>query len=146
MNKKGFTLVEMLAIVVILAVIALITTPLILGIIDNSRKSAFASSVNSMKEAIENDIGNRDFSTAISYTYTNGSLYANIDSRQEAVDMKGSIADAKAGIGTVDSLGNVRVAVYSDKYCAYVGGSGSSSVTVISADGLTQDQCFAKIG
>ena len=40
MNKKGFTLIELLAVIVILAIIALIATPIILGIINDSRKSA----------------------------------------------------------------------------------------------------------
>lgn len=37
-GSKGFTLVELLAVLVILAIIALITTPIILGVIDNARK------------------------------------------------------------------------------------------------------------
>lgn len=39
-NSKGFTLVELLAIIVILAIIALITTPVILNVIENSRLNA----------------------------------------------------------------------------------------------------------
>ena len=40
MNKKGFTLIELLAVIVILAIIALIAVPIVLGIIEDSRKSA----------------------------------------------------------------------------------------------------------
>ena len=39
-NYNGFTLVELLAIIVILAIIALITTPVILNVIENSRLNA----------------------------------------------------------------------------------------------------------
>lgn len=39
-NYKGFTLVELLAIIVILAIIALITTPVILNVIKKSRLNA----------------------------------------------------------------------------------------------------------
>ncbi len=39
-NSKGFTLVELLAIIVILAIIALITTPVILNVIENSKLNA----------------------------------------------------------------------------------------------------------
>ena len=39
-NSKGFTLVELLAVIVILAIIALITTPIILNVIEQSRKNA----------------------------------------------------------------------------------------------------------
>jgi prepilin-type N-terminal cleavage/methylation domain-containing protein len=37
MKKKGFTLVELLAVIVILAVIALIATPSVLKMIEQSR-------------------------------------------------------------------------------------------------------------
>ena len=40
MKNKGFTLIELLAVIVILAIIALIATPIILGIIDDARKSS----------------------------------------------------------------------------------------------------------
>ena len=43
-NKKGFTLVELLAVIVILAVIALIATPQVLGMIESARKGAAESS------------------------------------------------------------------------------------------------------
>ena len=46
MNKKGFTLVELLAVIVILAIIALIATPLILNVIDNAKKGAAEASAN----------------------------------------------------------------------------------------------------
>ena len=36
MNRKGFTLVELLAVIVILAIIALIATPTILGVIEKA--------------------------------------------------------------------------------------------------------------
>ena len=40
MKNKGFTLKELLAVIVILAIIALIATPIILGIINDARNSA----------------------------------------------------------------------------------------------------------
>jgi len=42
-NKKGFTLVELLAVIAILAIILLIAVPAILGVIDEARKNAFKS-------------------------------------------------------------------------------------------------------
>ncbi len=36
-NIKGFTLVELLAVIIILAIVALVTTPAILNVINNSR-------------------------------------------------------------------------------------------------------------
>ena len=43
--KKGFTLVELLAVIVILAVIALIATPMILNLIENVRYQSFTKSM-----------------------------------------------------------------------------------------------------
>lgn len=51
--KKGFTLVELLAVIVILAVIALIAVPIILGIIDDSKKSANKSSEKLYLKAVD---------------------------------------------------------------------------------------------
>ena len=40
MKTKGFTLVELLAVIVILAIIAIIAVPIIGNVIENSRKQA----------------------------------------------------------------------------------------------------------
>jgi len=39
-NKKGFTLVELLAVIVILAIIALIAVPITLNVLEDSKKSS----------------------------------------------------------------------------------------------------------
>lgn len=41
MNKKGFTLIELLATIVILSVIVMITTPNVMNLVDNSKKTLF---------------------------------------------------------------------------------------------------------
>ena len=53
MKKKGFTLVELLAVIVILAIIALIATPIILGVIEKSKKGATENSALGYTEAVE---------------------------------------------------------------------------------------------
>ena len=53
MKKKGFTLVELLAVIVILAVIILIATPMILGVIEKTKKSAFEQSLNGVIKGAE---------------------------------------------------------------------------------------------
>ena len=55
-NKKGFTLVELLAVIVILAIIALIATPIILNVIDSARKNAAINSAYGYMEAIEKSV------------------------------------------------------------------------------------------
>lgn len=65
--KKGFTLVELLAVIVILALIALITIPMVLGTVNKSEDSADKRSAENYRRAVKNAIakenlnGNRVF-------------------------------------------------------------------------------------
>lgn len=54
MHKKGFTLIEILAVIVVLGTIMLIVMPRIIGILDDSKKSAFQVEVNSLIDVIQN--------------------------------------------------------------------------------------------
>ena len=54
--KKGFTLVELLAVIVILALIALITAPVVLNVIENSRDKSYRRSVDLYGKAFEKAI------------------------------------------------------------------------------------------
>ena len=56
--KKGFTLIELLAVIVILAIIALIATPIILGTINDAKKSATELSLKNYIRAVELAISN----------------------------------------------------------------------------------------
>ena len=53
MKHKGFTLVELLAVIVILAVISLIAVPMILGVVEEARRSAFQITCNEIYESYE---------------------------------------------------------------------------------------------
>ena len=53
MNKKGFTLVELLAVVVVLAIVAAIAMRSITSIIKNNRIDSFAASINSAIEGAQ---------------------------------------------------------------------------------------------
>ena len=49
--KKGFTLVELLAVIVVIAVISLISVPLVLGNIESSKQASFKASANEVIDA-----------------------------------------------------------------------------------------------
>lgn len=138
MKKNGFTLVEMLAIVVLLAIIALVSTPLIMNVIANSKKSAFTSSMNGIRDAIETDYGERaDFlndSIVIEYEYNQGNLYykKNGVKGEDGVPISGGISDGY-GVGTIDEDGNVILTIYNTKYCGKINESGT---TVSDCDSL----------
>ena len=55
-NKKGLTLIELLAVIVILAIIALIATPIVTNIINDARKEAAKDSTYEYVKAIENKV------------------------------------------------------------------------------------------
>lgn len=54
MNKKGFTLVELLAVIAILAVLVLLAIPMVTKQVENSRKMAFAESATRAVTAVNN--------------------------------------------------------------------------------------------
>ena len=68
LNKKGFTLVELLAVIVILAVIMVITIPTVLGSMDKAKESAFATAVETMEEFIQKEYDYKQLGTIGGYT------------------------------------------------------------------------------
>ena len=52
-SRKGFTLLELLAVIVILAIIALIATPIVLNVIENARKGSATNSAYGYIDALE---------------------------------------------------------------------------------------------
>ena len=59
MNRKAFTLIELLAVIVILAIIALIAVPIVLNIIDDSKKSSQKESIKLYLDTVEKAIAKR---------------------------------------------------------------------------------------
>ena len=53
MKRIGFTLVELLAVIVILAIISLIATPIVLNIINDARQSSTLRSAEFYLDALE---------------------------------------------------------------------------------------------
>ena len=54
MNKKGFTLVELLAVISLLGIVGLISVPIISNTLKNSSKNAFKQTLNSIIDAGKN--------------------------------------------------------------------------------------------
>ena len=55
-KRKGFTLVELLAVIVVLAIISLIATPVVLNIIESAKKGSAEQSAIAYVKAIENSV------------------------------------------------------------------------------------------
>ena len=60
-KKKGFTLIEILGVLVIMSIVVLITVPIITGIIDEVRKNAYRESVRSIFRAVDIYIADNNF-------------------------------------------------------------------------------------
>ena len=52
-KNKAFTLIELLAVIVILAIIALIATPIILGIVEDVKNDAYLRDCDMIEHAAE---------------------------------------------------------------------------------------------
>ena len=104
MNKKGFTLIEVLAVLLILSVIALITTPIIINVIKDSKEKAFINDANSLVESIRTYQANNQYESVI-VDYTN-----NINT--DKLELDGDLPDA--GQISIDENGKVALALWNE--------------------------------
>ena len=125
MKNKGFTLIELLAVIVILAIIALIAVPIILNIIDDSKKEAAKVSAQNYFDAVELAISKeyvKNPNVNLDGTYTilgEGKIIKLPNQKEILVDYggKGIITDSKSRIkvkdGKINQIVNVK---FDDKY------------------------------
>lgn len=106
LDKKGFTLIEVLGVLVVLSIIVLITTPFIQDKITESKKNAFVSDVNGYLRATRNK--NTEDGTT-SFTISDGKISPTVDTKGEILG-KGKIQ--------YNRLGKAKANVWNDKYCA----------------------------
>lgn len=76
-KNKGFTLVELLAVIVVLAIVMVIAAVSVGPIIDNARKGAFASSGNSIISAVESAVASDEILGTTKTCYTVAELIDN---------------------------------------------------------------------
>lgn len=62
MNKKGYSLVELLAVIVILALISLIVLPITVNLLSKSKQDTYNFQIDSIKTAMKNYVGKNTFS------------------------------------------------------------------------------------
>lgn len=117
MNKKGFSLVELLAVIVVLAIIAMIATPIILSVISDSREGAIKDSIEGIYHAIEIDYSDElNFSGEATYNYSDGKLYTGDGDNKRQVKINGNLGDGAVAKGTVKN-GDVKVAAFVNGRC-----------------------------
>ena len=111
--KKGFTLVELLAVIVVLAIISIITIPIIGNVIEESKKKSLEQSVNGLVES------------ARYYSIDNDGTYEFLfDENKKGETINGKKLSYNGSINAegklyLDQDGNISICVYNDKYYAY---------------------------
>ena len=113
MKRKGFTLIELLGVIVVLAVITIITTPVILGVIEKSKKGALQSSGYGLVEAGILYYAEYQNSQTVRFDIKNNQIRTKEENK---IDYKGSIKDGKI---LVNNQGEVTVCINDGKYAAY---------------------------
>lgn len=69
MKKRGFTLVELLAVIIVLSVIALIAVPMILNVITEAKKGAAKESAHAYIKAVNNSLATYMLKYDVAYDY-----------------------------------------------------------------------------
>ena len=118
MNKKGFTLIELLAVIVILAIILLIAMPIVLNVINESRKGAFNSTGYGLVKTAENDYMRRALdgeTVQVTYSFIGGTQQAPNPGTIDELDFTGQ--GPSDGSIVVTNDGNIYMAITDGTYC-----------------------------
>ena len=108
MAKKGFTLIEILAAIVVLSAILIIAVPRVFTLLDSSKKEAFKMTNSIIRKEIirENSLG---VITPQVYTFTNGVMLPDIG-------ITGSLPES--GTIEINSEGQIQILTSNREYCA----------------------------
>lgn len=138
MNKKGFTLVELLAVLVILAIISLIIIPIVGDSITKSRKSAFETSAYQLIKAADIYFAN--------YRLENGS---KLNENKEFIIQNGEFVGDKLSVSgelpesgklTLTANGEIAFAISNGVYCI----TKTTSEPKITLRDLSEESCIYK--
>ena len=124
MKKNGFTLIELVSVIIILSIIALIAIPAVNKIVVQSRKSAFEVSANNLADIIKYAC---QLEMVESKTITKKYTFSE-EGVSPKLDIKGKLPTA--GIATVDDSCNVILNVTNGNFTA-TKTSSEDSVTVV---------------
>ena len=115
--KKGFTLVELLAVVVLLAIVALIATPIIGNVIETSRESANQRSIEGYADAVRNEYYNQQTGGGI--PVIDSEFLANIDTEGNEISCENVLYSTEYQV----ILNKCTIADEIDKQYCYAGGN-----------------------
>ena len=117
MKKNGFTLVEILAVIVLLSVITAIVVSRVIVSINEVKKTSFAKGVNNIIDVVKlkrNHAKLEDLNSEITYSFANG----NFANGSEKLDLKGDLP--YSGVVRINENKQITLALVSNdgKFCA----------------------------
>ncbi len=125
MIKRGFTIAELLAVIIVLAIIMLIVTPVLISTLDTFRKNTLQNSAHGLITAgkQEKELNKIDgVHEELIFKYENGELISN-----KKLNYKGK--SPQSGLLVLNEDDEIGLAIWDGKYCAVKKGD-SSLVTV----------------
>ncbi len=128
--KKGFTLLELLAVIVLLAVITMITTPVILKEIKSSKEKAFIQSAYSLVQASTTYQANNNYKA---YTFN----FADESTGYKNLEIDGDYPSS--GTLTIDENGKVNLTLWSDDLSICI--SKEKDTKEIKKTNYSKDEC-----
>lgn len=115
-TKKGFTLIELIAVIVILAVIALISVPVITEIIKDTKKQAFNSSAQNIVKSAKNAYVSNKVSDEkiepLAFEYKDGKII------EGTTDLNYDGERPESGVIFIDEDGQIGIAIKNGDWCA----------------------------
>ena len=120
MKKKGFTLIEVLSVIVVLSIIFSISVPKILDIVEKSRRKVFFTSATSIVNTVKTEYFQNLYNKNFGYkSYEFDKKYpSGYKQNSETLKLKGDLPS----IGTVKLKDNGKIALavvsHDERYCA----------------------------
>lgn len=109
--KKGFTLIELLGVIILLSIIALIATPIVTSIINNSKSKVFERSCENYIRAVNTSIKSYNLKNSLSDATC--TIESNGDLDCDGITINVNVESNPATSGTI-TITNYDVSEYSN--------------------------------
>lgn len=126
-TNKAFTLIELLAVIIILAIIALIATPIIINVVDDVRTQGFKQTALGYYKAAEyiyDEMLMGGKTENVQFTFEDGKQTSSNENYK--LEVKGETP--QEGLVYLTKEGHIAVSINNNKYCVYV--DGNKEVTI----------------